>query len=209
MRADPNEHNWDEYYRAVEGRPVRQLLIDAVEKFESPGFAIDVGCGGGIETRELLRRGWEVLALDREESAFEYLRAGLSESELSRLTTRRVSFAELELPPADLIWAGLSLPFCEPDQFSSLWHTITDAVRPGGRFAGDLFGVRHVWRSNPEMTFLTSEQMENSLHEFEIERMTEVDEDRPTAFEGMQHWHACAVVARKPHKSQSNEHSHP
>lgn len=33
------------------------------------GHAIDLGCGGGIETALLLKSGWKVLAIDKEPNA--------------------------------------------------------------------------------------------------------------------------------------------
>jgi tellurite methyltransferase len=101
------------------------------------------------------------------------------------------------LPRVDFIWAGLSLPFCHPDQFPELWEKITEALRTGGRVAGDLFGVRHAWRENAEMTFVTVEEVRAFLQPFEIEVLTEVEEERSTAFQGMQHWHGFDVIARK------------
>ena len=40
---------------------------------------------------------------------------------------------------ADLVWAGLSLPFCPPTHFDRHWAEIVTSVGAGGRFAGDYF----------------------------------------------------------------------
>jgi trans-aconitate methyltransferase len=50
--ADPT---WEDYYAAIEGRPPRQLFLDAIVPAGATGLAIDLGCGDGTETRELLR----------------------------------------------------------------------------------------------------------------------------------------------------------
>ena len=55
---------WDEFYKKIQGRNPRKLLLDVLENF-LPGEslqAIDLGSGDGTETVELLSRGWHVLA---------------------------------------------------------------------------------------------------------------------------------------------------
>jgi hypothetical protein len=47
------------------------------------------------------------------------------------------------------------------------------------------------------MTFVTLEQVRVFLQPFEVEVLSEVEEERPTAFQGMQHWHGFDVIARK------------
>lgn len=188
---------WREYYQKVAQRPPRRLLIDAVEHFSSPGVAIDLGCGGGIETRELLRRGWQVVAVDQESAALELLEETVAAEDRARLTPYQATFDALKLPTADFVWAGLSLPFCEPRSFTQLWQVIARSLRIGGRFAGDLFGVQHAWRERDEMTFVTREQIEALLAAFDVERLDERAEERPTAFQGMQHWHSFDIIARK------------
>lgn len=197
MSTPTSEPSWNDYYQKVAQRPPRDLLIEAAELFPAPGFAIDLGCGSGIETRELLRRGWRVLAIDQEAAAFAHVAAGVPLADRSRLTTQCVSFTDLTLPGADFIWAGLSLPFCPPHAFGRLWEQILAALAPNGRFAGDLFGVRNAWRSNPDLTFVTTEQLHTYLQACAIERLTEREEERTTAFQGMQHWHEFAIIARK------------
>jgi tellurite methyltransferase len=195
--ASPESTVWSEYYQKVGQRVPRTLFLQALEYFPSPGLAVDLACGAGVETRELLRRGWQVVAIDQEAAAFEYLLGQVPPEQRTRLSTQCESFSTMTLPSVDFIWAGLSLPFCHPEQFPGLWEKITEALQPGGHFAGDLFGVRHAWRENKEMTFVTLEQVRTFLQPFEIEHLAEVEEERPTVFEGMQHWHGFDVIARK------------
>jgi trans-aconitate methyltransferase len=71
----PFERDWLAYYQAVAGRPPRNTLLTALNYFEaeapvdSPRVAVDLGCGDGRDTVELLRRGWQVLAIDGEAQA--------------------------------------------------------------------------------------------------------------------------------------------
>lgn len=114
-----------------------------------------------------------------------------------RLATLNVSFEEMELPPADLIWSGLSLSFSPPSHFDEVWAKIVGALRPRGRVACDIFGVRHAWFGNEDMTFLTADRARESLEGLEVESFVEQDEEGMTAFQGSQHWHAFKIIARK------------
>jgi hypothetical protein len=58
------EIEWEDFFRAVEGRELRPLFVEAIPYLptataaEPPLIAVDLGCGDGAETLELLRRGW-------------------------------------------------------------------------------------------------------------------------------------------------------
>ena len=108
-----------------------------------------------------------------------------------------VTFEEMKLPPADLIWSGLSLSFSPPAYFDEVWAKIVGALKPGGRVACDIFGVRHAWSNNADRTFLTADQARESLEGLDVESFVEQDEERMTAFQGLQHWHAFKIIARK------------
>lgn len=134
---------WDDYYKKIQGRAPRPLLLDVLAKFPSgTGLrAIDLGCGDGTESAFLLSRGWHVLAVDGELAAIKRLLEKVPPEAQDRLQTQVAKFEEVALPPADLIHASYSLPFCRPDHFPMLLDKITNALNPGGRFAGQFFGV--------------------------------------------------------------------
>src|SRR5262249_6611539 len=84
------KRDWPAYFKAVEAKPARDPLLKALENFDKEDagqpaglvgtrndpppppttkqrLAIDLGCGSGRDTLELLRRaggGWRVLATD-------------------------------------------------------------------------------------------------------------------------------------------------
>jgi tellurite methyltransferase len=70
---------WAAFYRASVRLPPRELLLRALERIESEGrlrgkkTAIELGCGAGSDTLELLRRGRKVLAIDQQVSALVFL----------------------------------------------------------------------------------------------------------------------------------------
>jgi len=193
---------WEGYYAALEGRPPRPLLLEALALVPPPDaslppLAVDLGCGDGTETRELIARGWSVLAVDKAPEAIGRVRASLSAEEATRLTAIVASFGDVDLPRAGLIYAGLSLPFCDADELRTLWPRIAAALGPDGWFAGHFFGPRDSWAGSAEMTFLSRDELETLLlADFRIEVLREQDEDGDS-FSGPKHWHVFHVVAQR------------
>lgn len=195
------ERDWCAYYSAVEGHPPRNTLLQALKQFAKestvPGCAIDLGCGDGRDTVELLRQGWRVLAIDGEPEAIARLQ-NRTDVTLDRLETRVDRFESLRLPEsADLINASFCLPFCPPAQFAALWDTIVSALPSGGRFCGQLFGDRDSWAIEPNLTHHTAEQVGQLLLPFQVEYLNEEDHAGQTAVGEEKHWHIFHIVARK------------
>jgi SAM-dependent methyltransferase len=200
MSTDTIQDGWNCYYNATTDRYPRELLVRTLLYFEpadEPRRAIDLGCGAGVETAELLRRGWHVLAIDGQADAIQRVQARVAADQRARLETRFAAFEELRLPSADLIWAGLSLPFCPPHHFAGLWEKIVHALTRGGRFAGDFFGLRNAWADNSSMTFHSQDQVKNLFLPLVIEMFGEEEGIRPSVSQGIQAWHAFTVIARK------------
>lgn len=197
-----SKRKWSDYYDAVANRPPRPTLLKALDFYETeisslPGKAVDLGCGTGRDTLELLRRGWQVLAIDRETEAVERTRLNAPAALQPQLKTRVARFEKLMLPPVQLINGSFSLPFCQPRHFGLFWQTIVGALDSGGLFAGHLFGDRDGWAQADGMTFHTRHQVEQRLDEFEVVQLDEVEEDGSTARKKPKHWHFFAIVARK------------
>jgi hypothetical protein len=114
------------------------------------------------------------------------------------LQTKISKFEQIDgLPPADLVHSSYSLPFCPPAYFSQLWKTINDAIKPDGYFIGQFFGPNDSWAGkNPDMTFLSKEEVQKLFTGFTIEKFNEIDDDGEAA-SGPKHWHIFEVNARK------------
>jgi len=202
------EHNWVTYYHAVEGRPPRETLLKALAAFDAeplpdrPRLAVDLGCGDGRDTVELLRRGWQVLAIDGEQKAFDRLldRPDLQypDFQRDRLQTQLMRFEALTLPAGvNLINASFCLTFCPPASFPNLWQTILGSLNIGGRFCGQLFGDRNSWTIYPNRSHHTRQQVEILLHPFEVEWFDEEEHPGVTAIGEEKYWHIFHIVARK------------
>lgn len=186
--------DWGRYYAAAGSEP-RDTLLRAADRFATPGAAVDLGCGNGRDTIELLRRGWHVVAIDGQAHAIELLRERVGDHPL--LETQVAKYADASWPEVDLVNASWALPFCAPPLFESVWERIVTSLTEGGRFAGQLFGERDGWAPADDITFLPRPRLEALLAPFELERLDEVEEDSQTATGEPKHWHVFHVVARK------------
>lgn len=105
---------WSRFYAAA-GTDPRETLLDALARFEAekraPGKAVDLGCGTGRDTLELLRRGWRVVAIDSQPEAIERLRTHPEAvAAVDRLETVCAPFEDAEWPAADLVNSSFALP---------------------------------------------------------------------------------------------------
>ena len=200
------EHRWSSYYKVVEGRPPRETLIKALGLFDEEGkvkkrknryFSVDLGCGNGRDTAELLRQNWRVLAIDGQAEAIDQLR---QRDDLNRmyLEARVQNFEDLTLPPdVDLVNASFCLPFCPAEHFSELWEVIVSALKKGGRFSGQLFGDRDSWATLANVVTHTRSQAEQLLNSFNIEFFEEEEHPGKTALGEDKYWHLYHIVACK------------
>ena len=144
-----------------------------------------------------------MLAIDRETDAARVLARRLPAAWSRRLTTVIVPMEEMRLPSADLVYASVSLPFCPPDRFPALWPTIRKAVRPGGHFAGQLFGDRDEWQGDPSMTFHSRRAVNRLVRGWKAELLRETDEDGQSS-EGPKRWHFFDLILEKPGRPRRN-----
>ncbi|HYE01729.1 MAG TPA: class I SAM-dependent methyltransferase [Phycisphaerales bacterium] len=201
------QRDWPAYFDAVAGLPPRDTLYRALELFGAepaagPRLAIDLACGEGRDTRELLSRGWRVLAVDAHADALRRLEAHVPESGRARLRTRLLAMEAVPADPdlalaADLINASFALPFCHEDRFEALWNWIGRTLRPGARFAGQLFGDRDEWAPVNPRRHVTRAQALALLSEYRVEHFDEAEKVGPDAMGGTKHHHVFHIVAQK------------
>jgi SAM-dependent methyltransferase len=188
---------WTDYYRMTEGRPPRATLLFALDRFAVPGFAVDLGCGEGRDTMELLRRGWSVLAIDSEASAIERLSKRPDLPPTGDIRTTVARFEDAAWPAADLVNASFSIFFCAADGFPALWQKIVASLKSGGRFAGQLLGEKDSWAGRRNVVIHDRAALDALLAGLTIE-MHEIEEtDSVTPRGEAKHWHLHHLVLRK------------
>jgi tellurite methyltransferase len=193
------QFNWPEFYKHTSGRPPWERLVRAVSYVFRRADALDLGCGAGRDTLYLLEQGFEVTAVDADAQAMAIL-ATFPHQE--RLHAVQSSFADFVFAPTgyDIINAHFALPFAGKAGFDIVFERVKRALRPGGIFVGQIFGVNDQW-NRPEqdtIAFHTRAEAEELLRGFELIEFEEEDVDSHTADGSPKHWHVFNIIARKP-----------
>ena len=202
--------DWPAYFAKVDGKPARETLTAALDAFDAerasdatsgqePPLAVDLGCGSGRDTLELLARGWRVHAIDGHPEALARLLYQPEFRPTPALTMEMATFEQIRrLPPCRLLNASFSLPFCPRPACARLWAAAMDAIEPGGRFAGQLFGDRDSWAIIEDRSHFSRPEAEALLAGLEIERFDEEERPGQDASDNHKHWHVFHIIARKP-----------
>lgn len=242
-RSTPPAHyhaarrDWPAYFDAMRGTPARETLARALDLFdlefkagkvwgEVPiaKLAFDLAAGEGRDSRELLQRGWSVIATDNADEALTRIkhRADISENDRERLTLTKRSFEELAesglyaIVPDErrpmLINASFALPFCPERYFEALWEQIIQMLPRGGRFAGQFFGDRDDWArardsapsplpphspETPGTTHVSRDRLMALLEPMVVEYLSEEDRESADRTHAPKRWHLFHVVLRK------------
>lgn len=201
--------DWPAYFNRTAGMPPRETLLGALDAYEAsfgeiqrsdPPLAIDVGCGYGRDTAELLSRGWNVIAQDSSADGLDRIRSNpqfQSSIESGQLRIMSDAFESFSPPSCDLLNASFSLPFCPPAHFQAFWERLDAAIKPGGIFCGQFFGDRDEWSLLEDRTHLTRDEVLSRFNGYVLQSLRE--EDRPSNHSGEahKHWHIFHIIARK------------
>lgn len=196
LRKKTNK-NIEKYYDNTENEMPNYTVKKFIELNVEPGNAVELGCGAGRDTVYLIRNGWNVLAIDREDVETRIVSKLLVE-ELEQFEFFKQRFEDIELENSNLVVANFSLPFCNKNDFKKLWAKINHSILKDGYFVGNFLGDKDEWKiAKEKMTFLTKDQVMELFRNFEIVEFKEVEKDGLTGFGKMKHWHIFNVIAKK------------
>ncbi|NGX46026.1 MAG: hypothetical protein K940chlam2_01208 [Chlamydiae bacterium] len=117
------------------------LLVENFPEAGSEKMALDLGCGTGLSTLFLLKRGWKVVAIDvnrvmlgtLEKSAKAWIENG-------QLEVIQADIHQLEpTKKFDLVIASDVFPYLNPKSLFQIWVKIHQALNERGFFIGSFF----------------------------------------------------------------------
>jgi demethylmenaquinone methyltransferase/2-methoxy-6-polyprenyl-1,4-benzoquinol methylase len=140
------------YYRAVAAEyhldePAARAFAAALDEFRPAGEVLELACGPGTWTQQLLRHAAEVTAVD---AAPEMLARAQA-----RVGAGRVRFVRADLfewaPETryDLVFFGFWLSHVPPERFDAFWALVRACLKPDGR----VFFVDDNARTPAEMVY--------------------------------------------------------
>jgi tellurite methyltransferase len=182
------------YYQATRDRKPFSLLLRVLDmrKFKT---ALELGCGAGVDAKEMARRGIQVTAVDINQEIESYLKG------IPNINVVISSFQDFEFGRYDLIYSKASLPFLPRKDYFDILEKIKNALNPDGIFAARVWGDKDS-ANNPEhkgkRTFVTPEEIKEALQGLEIVEFNEGEVDGKSALGRPRHWHKIDFIARKP-----------
>jgi SAM-dependent methyltransferase len=207
----PNNHSatdpapsspWRGYYDVAGLRPPRPTLLRALEGLAQEGItsgrAVDLGCGVGRDTLELLRWGWQVTAVDSEPEALARLAAEAQARGLPAPELVVATFEAASIPTCNLVNSSFALFFCDPAAFPKLWQRIRRALVPGGRFAGQLLGPADSWAQRSGVTIHDRAELSAVLAGYAVEWLEREQADTVTPRGEAKRWDIWHLVLRCP-----------
>lgn len=190
----------EKYYNNTTNAHPNYIIKRFIELNTKPKNAIELGCGAGRDTVYLIKNGWNVLAIDKEDVESR-IAEKLNNDELNKFRFSKQRFEDLKLEINHLLVANFSLPFCDKAEFKKLWKKIDESICKDGYFVGNFFGINDEWRKTKDrMTFLTKEQVMGLFENYKILEFKEIEEDGLTGLGRMKHWHIFNVIAKKKEK---------
>src|SRR6266852_4227537 len=122
------QFNWADFYKVTKENPHWPLMEKAVGLLGRTGWALDLRCGAGRDTRYLLAQGWDVTAVDGEARAI----ALLAELPQEHLQVIQSSFEDFTYGHErfDLVSAQFALPFIPRRSFTGVFARIKRAIKP-------------------------------------------------------------------------------
>ena len=187
----------EEYYKNTQNDLPHKNVLEFIDLKNKAGKAIDIGCGAGRDTVYLIKNGWHVIAIDKENTK-QIMTNQLNDEELNRLTFIQSEFENIKLEKNNLIIANYSIPFCNKNKFQEFWHKIIDSIEENGYFVGNFFGKNDEWNTQKSsMTFFSRKTVEELFNNFEILKFEEEEKDAKTGLGIMKHWHTYNIIARK------------
>ena len=140
-------NNMKKYYKNTENALPNIIIRKFIEMKIKPSNAIDLGCGAGRDTIYLIKNGWNVLSIDKEDTG-KFISGKLNEEEIKRFRFVRQDVENIELEKNNLLVANFSIPFCKKDCFNELWNKITNSILKERILCGKFFWIKRFMGRN-------------------------------------------------------------
>ncbi|HRH31508.1 MAG TPA: class I SAM-dependent methyltransferase [Candidatus Paceibacterota bacterium] len=194
------ERDWETYYGNNISSPPNEVFMEFLSTLNG-GEALDLGAGTLNEASVMLAYGFNVTAVDsspcfREMHSIEP-QVILPDGNILNLVPTTFSRYNFPCNHFDLVHSRMSLSFCHPKSFMNMFIRMTNSIKIGGYFYGDIYiGVGENSIRNPDMTFFTIEGAKALFGDFEIFGLSEYNS--PEIYTGKQTaWHFLRFIARK------------
>ena len=116
------------YYKNTENALPHPMIKKFVNMNSNPKYAIDLGCGAGRDTVFLIKNGWDVISIDKENTQL-LIEQNLNDEEKKHFKFLQSEFEDCKIEKNNLFVANFSIPFCKKEYFEQLWRNIVGSIR--------------------------------------------------------------------------------
>ena len=187
----------EKYHKNTLNAPPHKEVSNLVRNLKFKGTALDLGCGSGRDTIELLKNGWKVISIDFANTK-DLIESKLTYKEIQNFKFIEGKFENVNLEKNDLTIAYFSLQYCESSKFQYLWQNIENNLNKNGFFMGNFLGNNDSWKNlDKPLIFFSKESVLKLFENFEIIKFDEIEKDGKTGLGIEKHWHIFNVIAKK------------
>lgn len=171
------------------------LSVNFLNKYQRR--VLDLGCGSLRNSKFLFNSGFVVDAVDKDPDVKNYTEFFKNRPKgLFNLKITDYLKLDLEVKKYDIVVAQNSLSFNTKTEVRKMINKIYRALKTGGFFAGNLYGLKDFRVEKGNMSFYTEDGVISSMSKFKIEKMNEAEGN--TEENGRStHWHTFEFVAKK------------
>ncbi|MBL1434435.1 methyltransferase domain-containing protein [Candidatus Wolfebacteria bacterium] len=189
---------WDKYLTNTENGPARILLKESIKYLEiySKPKALDLGAGSLNDTKFLLKKGFDVVAVDSNKKVKELAKHLPKENfEMNVSSFDKYDFKKNSF---NIVNAQYALPFNSPKTSNKVISDIKNSIKSNGIFVGQFFGIEDDWSDIKSMTFHALEDVESFFEKnWVVHKLEEEKQFKKTAAGKDKYWHVFHVIAQK------------
>ena len=189
--------SWEKYYENTLNKKPHDVCRRSLDFCADSGTVIDLGSRTGRDTLFLLEKGYDVIAVDREEDSIKIINELVRGRYDDKIKLIKADFTKIELVPAVLINAGFSLFFCNREDLYYMIEKIYNSLEYGGCFCGQILGERDSWTRRKDIISLNKNEILDIFKRFKIIECKEVEQDGKTALGNYKHWHYYELIVKK------------
>jgi SAM-dependent methyltransferase len=192
---------WKEFIEITKNRKPWPLVLEAISYVKSPigKHALDLGCGGGVDTIALSNAGFIVDAIDSEPTASNIFKNNPDiSSDSVKLIIKPMEHFDFSNKNYDFVVAWNSLPFIKKEDAMELIKSVINSLNSGGVFVFSVFGENDGFVKEGKACVFYKDELIVLLDGMTPLHFEEIERGGHTASGEIKHWHFFTGIVQKP-----------
>jgi cyclopropane fatty-acyl-phospholipid synthase-like methyltransferase len=189
-------NNWKNFVKATKGRQPVRFLMEIIKEGKASGYALDLGCGAGVDAKYLAENGFKVVAVDNNINAVDQTKQACAGLDVEVI---KVDINNFEIDPEkySLIISWNTLPFLKKEETKKVLENIKRGLTRDGLFIFSIFGEKDGWNNKKEMSFWNIDEFKKFMDGMKFVELYEKQKQEPGATGQLKFWHLIRGVIKK------------